>query len=181
MGLNDLLTDGPVVAMITNAGNGGLIVPMVVTGYMVAWSLVRMSWPPADRRALVGDMIEHFSWAGYRLFWLLAIIYSANHPISCVDCQMMIKANSYAEWAWNYRGIVTLLASVGVTYGAITRLSAFLPLMRRPYLKAFGMLFTSWVAGALSPIYGVVPIVIIMCCCVGMVTLRFERALVTEV
>lgn len=176
MNFDVLVTDGPVVSSMTNAGNAGLMVPMIAFAVAVAWVLVRKTLKHQDRVVLWGEFWGYLSWFGYRLFWTLGVIEAQGAIGNCSPCVQVIKQASYASFAWDWRGIVTMLASIGVAYSSAMKASAMIDEMQCPYWKATWILGMSWVAGALSPTYGFTPIFCVIACCVALIVIRFEVA-----
>lgn len=173
--IDSLIVDGAVVANMTAAGNVGLIVAMLVYAVAPAWALVRLDLSAENRRALIGDFIEHFSWVVFRLFWFLALMYAVKHEITCETCAQSIKANSYALWAYDWRGLVTMVASAGVALGASIRASSLMPLSN-PYLSTVSMLSLSWMAGFMHNRYDHWPALAAMLCCALLTVAKLERS-----
>lgn len=177
MTISDLITDGPVVAMMTNAGNTGMAIPMLTFAFIVCWALCRMRWGLRDVLILIGDLMAFIGLGLYRYFWMFGITYAENRSIDCFECARLIKENSYAAFAWDWRGVVTLLASAAITYGAAMRAAGLIDVMRNPYRKATLMLVASWVAGATTTTYGMTWVFIVQACCIAIIAYRFERSL----
>lgn len=173
-GIEWLFTDGPVVVAMTTAGNVALIASMTVFAFVWTWTIVRLPLSGNNRRALIGDAIHLSSWSVYRWFWFLAILFAVPHVIECNVCMRAMKESSYALWAWDLRGVVTMAVSAGVAYGAVMRASSFLPL-QYPYTKATIMLLISWGTGLMAPDAGYLPALVAILGMVGIAGYRLER------
>ena len=174
MRIADFFNDGPVTNAMTAAGNAALIAAMSAYAAAFAWILFRVKLSPENRNAIFGDFVERASWATFRWFWLLAIITAVPYEVECTSCARLLKESSFAGWAWDYRGIVTMGVSIGITFGVTARASAFIP-FKHPYWKAAILLATAWSAGVASVVLGPWIVGVTVLLAVALMVLRLEQ------